>query len=116
MHEPVCVRADLHECAEVHKPYDGTLEAFTRHVFTRKVNDRLLNDLKYLKTRFLRLCERFDENSYRDTFDFHIHLYSGDALACSRHFEIHVSVMVFWSLNVSQNLVRLSIGHEADRK
>src|SRR3989344_165845 len=41
MHEPVCVRADLHECAEVHKPYDGTLEAFTRHVFTRKVNDLL---------------------------------------------------------------------------
>ena len=68
-----------------------------------------------METRDSRFLERLGENLNRDTPYLHIHLYGGHAIFCTGNFKVHVAVLVFWSLDVSEKRVVLSVLHHQTR-
>lgn len=75
----------------------------------------LLDDVEDVHTTFVSLHERFFEDFVGESVALDIHLRGGDAVACARNLEVHISEVVFVAEDVAQDGVfgRIGVGDQA---
>ncbi|MNB93696.1 hypothetical protein D3C75_408330 [compost metagenome] len=82
-----------------------------RNIATWRVN-RLFHHAQDVQTRTFSLVQCSVHDLFGDTFNFDIHLQRRDTVAGTRHFEVHITQVIFIAQDVRQNHEVLAFFHQ----